>query len=271
VALDSDPFFVVIARERTDPMLNSRVLREGRLIAGPRECLLGWKAANQHKKVLGDRLAMLGTTFRIVGIIETGSTFEDGGVIIGLRDAQQLLKKPHQVMMVQVKLHDPGETDAVLARLRAEYPKLIFSRSAEFTESLPDMQSMYASVNAIFALTMLVGSIALMNTMIMSVYERTREIGVLRAVGWRRGMVLRQVLAEGLLVTLLSGGAGLLLTEMLILAMRGMPGFLSTLFVVTPRVIAQAIGLCVALGTVGGLYPAWRATKLSPVEALRYE
>ena len=120
--------------------------------------------------------------------------------IIELREAQQLLKKPRQVMLAQIKLQDPRDTDAMLARLSAEYPKLLFTQSAELAESLPDMQTSESMINAIFVLTALVGSIALMNTMIMSIYERTREIGVLRAVGWQRGMVLRQVLAESVLV-----------------------------------------------------------------------
>jgi len=112
-----------------------------------------------------------------------------------------------------------------------------------------------------------------MNTMMMSVYERTREIGVLRAVGWRRGMVLRQMVGEALLLTLTSGLAGLGAAVGLIGLIKSIPslGIIGDVFLITPLVVAQGLVLCLVLGLVGGLYPAWRATRLSPVEALRYE
>jgi ABC-type antimicrobial peptide transport system permease subunit len=209
----------------------------------------------------------------VVGIVETGSTYEDGGAIISLSEAQQLLKKPHQVMLMSIKLKDPAQTEVVRARLAAEYPKLVFARSAEFTENLSDMENMRVMFNAIFLLTLLVGSIALMNTMVMSIYERTREIGVLRAVGWRASMVLREMLAESLILTLSSGALGFVSAWLLIAGMRAMPslGVMRESFAITPVVAGEALALCLVLGVVGGLYPAWRATRLSPVEALRYE
>ena len=273
VTTGNGSMMVVTARERTDPVLNRRILREGSLLTSRRQCLMGWKAASEQGKKVGDRLSFLGAAFRIVGIVETGSSYEDGGVIIDLREAQQLLKKPRQVMAMQIKLADPGQVDLILSRLSAEYPKLLFSKSAEFTENLPDMQNMRRSLYAIFLLTLLVGSIALMNTMVMSVAERTREIGVLRAVGWRRWLVLRQILGEALLLTILSGLVGVAWTALLVQGLKAIPllGIWREMFELTPIVVIEALILCLTLGIVGGLYPAWRATKLSPVEALRYE
>lgn len=273
VSTPKEPFFIVTGREPTDPLLNPRVLHEGTLSMGPRQCLLGWKAADLYGKRIGDRMNLFGTPFTVVGIVQTGSAFEDSGAIITLREAQQFLKKPHQVMAAQIKLRDPARADEMLTRLSAEYPKLLLSKSADFVENLPDMQHSRQEVYAIYALTVLVGSIALTNTMVMSVHERTREIGVLRALGWRSRMVLLQILAESLLVTLLSGLVGLLGTMALVQVIRLMPlaSIYRELFVVTPNVVVQGFGLCVLLGALGGLYPAWRATRLSPVEALRYE
>ncbi|MEN6479591.1 MAG: ABC transporter permease, partial [Anaerolineales bacterium] len=205
VALPGQPFFVITGRSRTDPRLLKATIREGRMLDGPRQVLLGWKAAADLKKGVGDRVSMLGTTFTVVGIVETGSTFEDAGAIIDLREAQRLMNKPRQVMMAQIKLRDPQQADAVLAALTEMYPDLLFSKSAEFTENLPDMEMGNQAFAAIYALTVLVGSVALMNTMIMSVYERTREIGVLRALGWKRRYVLAQMLGESVILTVLSG------------------------------------------------------------------
>lgn len=273
VSTAKDPMFIITARSRFDPALNERILREGHLISGRRQCLLGWKAASQQNRGIGERISMLGSSFTVVGIVETGSTYEDNGAIIELREAQRLLKKPHQVMAMEIKLLDPSRTDEMLARFSAEYPRLLFAKSAEFVESLPDMESMEQSIQAIYLMTALVGSIALMNTMIMSIYERTREIGVLRALGWRRGLVLRQILAEALLLTLVSGFVGIIISMGCMSLFRAMPslGIYRDLFVLTPTVVVQTLFFCVILGVLGGLYPAWRATTFSPVEALRYE
>jgi putative ABC transport system permease protein len=134
------------------------------------------------------------------------------------------------------------------------------------------MQMSRQAVTGIYFLTALVGSIALMNTMIMSVFERTREIGVLRAVGWGRRLVLRQVMTESLLLTIISGvvGTGVTLGIARLFTEFATGAFANALHV-TPALIGQALGICVVLGVVGGLYPAWRATRFSPVEALRYE
>ncbi len=273
VSTPSDPFFVITARARNDPDLNPRILKEGKLLTGPRQCLLGWKAAEQQGKRLGDRVRFLGSSFTIVGIVEMGRAFEDNGAIIELGEAQRLLNKPRQVMMAQIKLRDPAQADAVLTKLTAQYPELLFSRSAEMTQSLPDMQMTYDMMNGIYVIAAIVGAIALMNTMIMSVYERTREIGVLRAVGWRAGHVMREMLWEAVLLTLVSGAVGIIASYGLIGLIRALPsaGFFGEMFAITPRVAVQSVLFCLVLGALGGLYPAWRATRFSPVEALRYE
>jgi len=273
VGTSNNPFFVITGRARTDPALQQYVLREGQLFSSSRECVLGWKAAAEQKRGIGDTLALLGSRFTVAGIVETGSTFEDSGAIIPLREAQRLLKKPNQVMWMQVKLRDPAQTDAMVERLSQDYPELHFSRSADLVENLPDMQQTNEMIGGVTALTVLISAIVLANTMIMSVYERTREIGVLRAVGWRRLMVLRQVIVEAVLVTILSGLAGLAAAYAIIWGVRVMPGtgIMRGMFAISPAIVVQATAVCVVLGVLGGLYPAWHATRLSPVEALRYE
>ena len=273
VSTPKSPFLVINARDRSDPTLNSRIVKEGRLLDGRRECLLGWKAASQQGKAVGDRFTFLGSSFTVVGIVETGSALEDNGVIIDLREAQQLLKKPHQVMAAQIKVANPRDVEAVITRLSADYPKLLFSKSAEWSESLPDMEMTRQWIRAIEAMTIVVGSIALMNTLIMSIYERTREIGVLRAVGWRRSRVLVQIMTESLLITLLSGIVGIIASILLVRVIRTSEalGLYRDMFTINASVLLRPLALCVVLGAIGGLYPAWRATRFSPIEALRYE
>ena len=163
---------------------------------------------------------------------------------------------------------DPAQTNELLDKLSAAYPKLLFSRSAEFTESLPDMEQMREMVYSLFAMTVLVGSIVLMNTMIMSVYERTREIGLRMALGAGgprvRGMVLRQV---GWMM-LIGGGIGILAA----LALgRGAQSLLFEMGGNDPFVVVLAAVVLSGVALGAGYLPALRASKVDPMQALRYE
>ena len=116
------------------------------------------------------------------------------------------------------------------------------------------------------------GGVGVLNTMLMAVHERTREIGVLRAVGWRRQAVLTTIIKEAVILGLLGGAVGIILAVTLIWGMNQLPliaGLLDAQW--DWDVFARAILVSLFLGLVGGLYPAYRATLMRPVEALRYE
>jgi putative ABC transport system permease protein len=108
--------------------------------------------------------------------------------------------------------------------------------------------------------------------MVMSVFERTREIGVLRALGWRRGRILSMILRESLVLSLLGGVIGTVLGVGGIVLLNRLPVFSS--FVKASfgmMLLIQAFFTALILGALGGAYPSWRASLLRPVEALRYE
>jgi putative ABC transport system permease protein len=108
--------------------------------------------------------------------------------------------------------------------------------------------------------------------MVMAVLERTREIGTLRAIGWRQVRVLWMILSESLLLSLAAAALGVVVGVSLTLGLSAMPGMGASFKpMYTPYVFVQAIGVSLLLGAVGGSYPAWYASQLRPVEALRYE
>ena len=245
---------------------------EGQPLATNHQMMIGRQAAEALGLEVGDTLRVLDSSFRVVGIYETGSSWEESGAVVTLRDAQRLGGRPHQVSMYGIKLRDPETAEEVRGYLNETIPEIEVSLSSAFAENMPDMQRMEAMMGQIVSMAIFLGALSMLNTMLMSVLERTREIGVLRALGWRRRQVVGMILKEALVLGLVGGAMGILLGIGLILALQQIPmvgGMLEPRYDVTLLGRAVAVGL--AAGAVGGLYPSWRATRMRPVEALRYE
>ncbi|MBU1877530.1 MAG: ABC transporter permease [Chloroflexi bacterium] len=266
------PMFIVTGYHPNEYAIQTLSIIEGQSLRGSRELLISRSSADSLKKGVGDRLRLMDTMFRIVGIYEGGGPFEAGGGVISLRDAQTIFGRPRQVSMYMIKLRDPAQADAAIAEISQRFPKVSVSRSAEFVEKMPDMESMNAMMGAIYFLAILVGGVSMMNTVLMSVFERTREIGTLRALGWRRRRVLWMILREAVLLSLFSGAAGVLLGMGLAWLAGQAPmvgGFIQPAYSV--ELFVQVGVVAIVLGVIAGLYPAWWASNLNPLEALRYE
>ena len=149
--------------------------------------------------------------YKVVGIYETGVTYEDGGGMLALHEAQRLMGRPRSVTFIFVDVKDPSQAQAVVAAINRRFPEARASLSSEFAQNTNDIQTTMAMTDAIRMLAMLVGGIVVANTMIMSIYERTREIGTLRALGWPRRRILGQILQESLYLCGLASVMGAIL------------------------------------------------------------
>ena len=137
--------------------------------------------------------------------------WEESGGVVSLRDAQNFMGRPRKVTMFSVNVDNPSQAQAVVDRINEDFPEAKAALSGEFAEQLPDMQATKGMVDGISVMAILVGGIGMMNTMLMTVLERTREIGVLRALGWRRRAILGLILKEGSLLGSFGGLTGIAL------------------------------------------------------------
>lgn len=237
------------------------------------EASLGVLAAKALRKGIGDTLEIGGRTFRIVSTFNTGVVIYDAALTVRIDTLQEMLGREGQATAFFLDLRPEAKVDAVAERLEAAHPELVaISNAAEYRKVDIGLEVSQSAVWLITLLAVIIGSVIVLNTMWMSVLERTHEIGVLRAVGWSRrdvlGMVLRESLAIGLLAliagAILGVAAAKLIAQAPIATQFVRPSFGALHF-------ALAGASAVLLSVLGGFLPAWRATKVSPAEALRYE
>jgi putative ABC transport system permease protein len=261
-----------------------------RLVAGrtwraddPRPVLVGQTLAKTLSKSAGDRLDIEGQPFKICGIFTGANTFEDATAVVELADLQKLMDRPDQVTEFQIKLAAALSADraavnalcgriAELARPGGQRWGLAAMPTQDYITSSTEVKLAHAMANVTSIVALVIGATAMLNTMIMSVLERTQEIGVLRAIGWRKSRVVRMILGESLLLSLAGGGLGLATAWLLV---RGLSqtalvqGMLRA--EVPPLVVCQGMLVTLGIGLVGGVYPALRGASLPPAEALHYE
>jgi ABC-type antimicrobial peptide transport system permease subunit len=271
-ALGDLPFFIVLGYQPRGYAIRDFRVVEGEPLETNRQIILGRVAAENLERDVGDTLRILDIPFRVVGIYETGVPMQDGGGVISLRSAQTIFGQPHKISFLGIRLDDPRQAEEVANAIETRFPEVAISLTSKFTEDVTDLQFMEYMTWGIAFMALVVGGAGMMNTMVMSVFERTREIGVLRALGWRKRQILGMIMRESLALSLLGGTAGIAAGVGISLMLNQVPimaGFLKLSF--SPMLFIQAFSTALVLGAVGGAYPAWRASRLRPVEALRYE
>lgn len=252
--------------------LADAVITNGSTYSSANEVIIGTTAAKTMNKTIGDTITLSNETFKVVGIYQTGDVMEDGGVFMSLSALQSLTNSTGTVSSIMVKADNSNNTDSLTKTIESTYSNLTT------TDSMASMGRMNNGLSvietgswAVSLLAVLISAVIVVLTMVKSVVERTREIGVLKAVGWTSKRVLLMIIGESIVLAVLASilgvGFGIVFAEILS-ASNFLPGiqlaFSAGLFL-------KAIGVAAVLGILGGLYPAYRASRLSPTEALRYE
>ncbi|HVN92524.1 MAG TPA: ABC transporter permease [Terracidiphilus sp.] len=255
-------------------ILSGRRFRDGQL-----EVMLGDVLAQGLKKKPGDTLEIEGTLFTVAGIYHSPSALQADAMIMPLDELQQLSSVQGKVSTVDVRLRPapPGEPwDHYVKRAQAEIeaalPGLRAIPAAERASDNQFVRLSQASAWGTSALALMIGILGIANTMVMSVFERTQEIGTLRSMGWTRRQVLFLIEFESAILGVCGGVIGLLLGwgALFILARLPQTATFVSATIEWPLIV-QAMVIALAAGLIAGAAPAWRAGKLSPVDALRHD
>ncbi len=231
----------------------------------------GGRAAGKHDADLG-----------VVGILDRTNSQDDGFIFMPLHTLQKVFELPGKIVVVLVRARsiDPAALDQVTAGLRALGGNMnIFPLSELLNNAAQLMQVTRVFVLAIVFVAIAIGSTGVLNTILMTVFERTKEIGMMKAIGASSGDIFMLIWAETVILCTAGGLTGIALA---IASARGIEWFLrmalasqfsalpaTTLIGISPGVVAVCVGLSVGLGMLAGFYPAWRASTLKPIEAIR--
>jgi putative ABC transport system permease protein len=241
-----------------------------------RVVLLGSILAKNIGKTTGDTLAVLEEEpFQVIGVFESFSMAENGSMIVTLAELQRLMDRHGRVNVFNIIADDRFDETAI-EKLRGEIAAAAPGLSAMTTENFVTSDNQIRAARGMAWMTsmiaILIGSVGVLNTMVMSVFERTQEIGILRAMGWRKSRVVRMILLEAVVLSLggaLLGTAGAVGLTRLLSRLPAFSGLISSHF--PPQVIGQGVLISLILGLIGGIYPAIHGAGLQPTEAIRHE
>lgn len=234
---------------------------------------------------VGDTIEIRGESFEVVGIAEKTLTAPDQTVMMAIEDAQRLYEQDLPSAMrdsvdvsdlctsIVVYPEDGIDPNGLAVTVQDAVDGVKASGPKAFEEQIGSQMKIFnAIIFSVALISLIVGGMSVVNTMTMAVAERTREIGVRKAIGAGTGAVVRQFVAESALIGFLGGLTGLGLGALIASAMNAGAAATGTpLFLVTARLAFGSIGFALVLGVIAGLYPAFHAARLSPVAALRYE
>jgi putative ABC transport system permease protein len=254
------------------------ILPGGRhLTASDKHCvLLGQRLADSLDKHPGDKLSLFdNVTYTVAGIFKSPTVYENGSMVVLLADLQRFMGREGQVSGFAIIIDHPDdkeEIERVRQDIAALGKNLEVTPTAEFVNSTIEIRFIHAMAWVTSAVALVIGAVGMLNTMVMSVFERTREIGILRAIGWGRWRVVRMILMESVLLSLVGGVLGTLAAITLARVLAAQPSVAGMVdSYIAPWVILQGFLIALCVGLLGAAYPAYRGAQLLPTEALRHE
>ncbi len=251
-----------------------------RLVAGTsygataeHQVMLGWRAAANLGLGVGSTFKANGTTNRVTGLYSTGNSFGDAGAMFPLPALQGYNRVAGIVTLAFVKDLPGVSATTVSNRIDYSMPELTtITTASQFGRADRTLVYLQAAVNGSTVLAILIGAVIICNTLLLTLFERTREFGLLRAVGWTRRRTVSLLTGESLFLAVLGAAIGVGLSFIVAALLTQLPvlvGLLHPSF--TAGAFARALVIALVMTLIGSLYPIIRAARLSPLKALSYE
>ena len=270
--------------------------------------LLSKENAKYFDAKLGDTISLSNIPFKIIGIYESLDILDERKVYMDLGDAQRITHLKGQLSGLDIYTIDESVIDSVSNQIKRLFPEFGIETFGERLKNFDIMRDLYqdtsdnseTTLNQTQALAyqeigiaIIATSLIVLFTMLYTVRERTHEIGILKAIGFSNGNIMGQLILEGLFMSLIAGVVGIIMGSIVApilssfllpvntpsntnsfsstVAISGNPGQINFGAPIDPQVILLSFSLAVVLGVVGTFYPAWRASKTSPMEAMKHE
>lgn len=286
---------------KLDSILPSNIVAGRNLKVGDSQVvLLSENNSAYFNATVGDIISLYNETYTVIGIYKPTSIADNLVLYMNLSDTQRITNNTGYITSMTVFTKNKDDVDSVANAIRDLHPELTITTAQNMLDQLQRQQEMYqtaleraeeslsttqGTATQEIIIVVVASSMIVLFVMLYTVRERTKEIGTLKAIGFSNRAVMGQFLIEGLILSAIAGVVGIAIatfaaptiSSLLLPTVGNTIGFggmqpTSALSVkLTPTLMFEAFGGAVALGIVGSLYPAWRASKIRPAEAMRYE
>lgn len=274
-SIEDSPMMIVSAREWGGFSWRSLKLVSGRMPGDAMEpvVVLGQNAAEVLKKKAGDTIQIEAAELTVAGIVDGGALVENGSVILSLSLYQKISGNEGKINIIDLRVASGMDEDGIkrlCSRINALIPEARAMPAGEHVGNSEAYRFIRAMSWGTSLLAVVVGVLGVMNTMLMTVFERKQEICILLAIGWKRGRVIRMILLESALLGLLGGIGGVMIGMSGLKVMERLPAINGLLEPdLSPRLMILSVAIAVVVGVVSGLYPAWRSSRLNPGLAMQ--
>ncbi len=274
-SIEKSPMIIVSARQWGGFSWDNLELTSGRMPtdAEAAEVVLGTTALETLEKSLGDKIKIGKRDLEIVGVVDGGGSMENGSAFLALSLMQEITGNEGRINIIDIRLApDTSAEDSrtLCATIDSRIPDVRAQLASEHVRDSEGFKIIQAMSWGTSLLAIFVGVLGVMNTMLMTVFERTQEICILLAIGWKRSRIVRMILLESALLGLFGGLLGVGLGVLGVKALETTPMVKGLLHSeLSPELMGYAVIASVGVGVLSGLYPAWRSSRLAPSRAIQ--